>query len=364
MTKKGIRRLLAAALCALCIGGCAHAEEAPELLEPVGVQLAAAEAVVGDISRITVYNGAVVPHVEELYFTVDGDIEEIYATYGQTVSAGDVLATLDQEAQIEQLEALGEQIDALRSEDDYAGQLARIDREILQLELEALMAQPDRDESAVELKRLDIEEFDLSVELEDEFRQMELDRLEEEYAQLEAELGSAELIAPFDGRVMYMNDVAAGDRVSAYAPLIYLADETRLSIETEYVSEMVMISAVDMYALVGDARCGVEYVPMDTEEYLTRVLSGEELKSSFAFTEEAENMTAGAYAAVCVETGRVENALIIPRNSLYMEMGVRYVYVVEDGVRTRREVETGVTNDWQAQITSGLEEGELVYVQD
>lgn len=364
MTIKGSMRLLAAALCAVCIGGCARAEKIPELLEPAGVQLAAAEAVVGDMSKISVYNGAVVPHVEELYFTVGGGLEEMNAAYGQTVSAGDVLAVLDQEAQIERIEELGEQIDALRSEDEYAQRLEQLDREIHQLELEALLAQPDRDDSAVALKRLDIEEFELNAGMEKELRRMKLGQLEEERAGLQAELGSVELIAPFDGRVIYMKDVTVGDRVSAYEPLIYLADDTRMSIESEYVNDMVMVSAVEIYALSGDGRFEIEYSPMDTEEYLKRVLSGEELKSRFEFAGDFDGLSVGDYAAVCVVTGRVENALIIPRNSLYMEAGVRYVYVVEDGVRIRREVETGATNDWQVQIKSGLQEGERVYVQD
>jgi len=193
---------------------------------------------------------------------------------------------------------------------------------------------------------------------------MKLDQLEEEQAELLDEMGSTELIAPFDGRVMYMKDVTAGDRVSAYEPLIYLADETKLSIESEYVYETLLFSAVDMYALVGGERHEIEYVPMDTDEYLKSVLSGEELKSRFEFAGDFGGLTSGVYAAVCVENGRVEDALIIPRNALYMESGVRYVYVVEDGVRVRREVETGATNDWQVQIKSGLQEGERVYVQD
>lgn len=364
MTIKGLKRLLAAALSAACIGGCACAEEIPQLLEPAGVQLAAAEAVTGDISKITVYSGAVVPHVEELCFAVDGEIEDVCVVYGQKVRAGDVLITLNQEAQTERIEALEEQIDALRAADGYAKQLAQIDREILQLELEAILAGPDGDGSEAALKRLDIEEHDLKTGAEAEIRQADLRRLEAEYEKLTAELGSSELIAPFDGQVMYMKTLVPGGRVSAYAPLIYLADESRLSLETEYVSETVITSAVDMYAMVGDQKCAVEYAPMDTEEYLAMVLSGEELKSRFELTDGFEGMTAGEYAAVCVETGRVEDALIVPRNAVYMEAGVRYVYVVEDGVRIRREVQTGVTNDWDAQILAGLEEGEHVYVQD
>lgn len=363
MTIKGTRRLLAAALCVLCIGG-ARAEQVPELLEPAGVQLASTQAVVGDISKITAYSGAVMPHVEKLGFAVDGEIEEIRAVIGGTVCAGDVLITLNREEQIEKCESLEEQIDALRSEDAYAQQLAAIDREILNLELDAILADPDSDPDAAALKRLDIEEFELKAALQGELRRMKLERLEAEYAGLIAQADESELTAPFDGRIMYMKDVSIGDRVGAYADLVYLADDTKKIIRTEYVSEAVMESAVDLYALVGGMKCEIEYVPMSTDEYLSMVLGGEELFSRFAFTDENAPVSVGEYAAVCIETGRVENALVIPRNALYAEMGVRYVYVVEDGMRVRREVETGMMNDLQAQITSGLEEGEYVYVQD
>lgn len=361
MTIKEIRRLLAAAMAALCIGSCARAEEVPALLEPVGVQMAATEAVVMDISKLTAYNGAVVPYVEALCFAIDGEIDELLTAPGQIVRAGDLLATLNREEEDRRCESLKEQIDALRTEDLYASRLAQIDREILQLELEALEAQPDRD--AVALKRLDIEAFELNAALESELRQMDLARLEASYAALLVEADAAQLIAPFDGRVMFMADIASGSRVGAYAPLIYLADETRLSIEAEYVSESDLSGAVDLYALADGVRLEIEHVPMDTADYLAMVLSGETLKSRFDFIGDAA-VSSGQYAAVCMETGRTEDVLAIPRSSLYTESGARYVYVVEDGVRVRREVETGVMNNWYAQILSGLEEGERVYVPD
>ena len=40
------------------------------------------------------------------------------------------------------------------------------------------------------------------------------------------------------------------------------------------------------------------------------------------------------------------------------------LYIVENGVRVRRDVETGATTAWEVQIKSGLEEGEIVYVKD
>ena len=60
----------------------------------------------------------------------------------------------------------------------------------------------------------------------------------------------------------------------------------------------------------------------------------------------------------------VPDALLIPANALFRDSSGKYVYVYEaDGeTRVRRSVETGVTTDWQVQITDGLEEGEIVYV--
>ena len=75
-------------------------------------------------------------------------------------------------------------------------------------------------------------------------------------------------------------------------------------------------------------------------------------------------MAAGDYAAVCLVSKSVPDALLIPANALFRDSSGKYVYVYEaDGeTRVRRSVETGVTTDWQVQITDGLEEGEIVYV--
>jgi len=47
-----------------------------------------------------------------------------------------------------------------------------------------------------------------------------------------------------------------------------------------------------------------------------------------------------------------------------MEAGSRHVYVMKDGVRERRDVETGCIAEHAVEIKSGLEEGDVVYVQE
>lgn len=362
MKKLWIRRLCAAAAAALMLTT-AWAEEVPELREPAGVKLSSAKAYIGDMEKITVYNGSVIPYVEALDFEVDGAIGEVHVVVGQQVKAGDVLLTLDQEAEEKRCETLTEEIAALETEITYIKALAQIDREILNLEMERLDAQLPRDARAVALKQLEIEEFELNARKEEELAQLEMRFLCEELDGLQDKISKAAVIAPFDGRVMFVKELHPGSRVSAYAPLIYMADDTRLMVESEYISETSLGRANDLYALVGGEHVALTPQPLDSAEILAKAVSGEELTTRFDIASDAA-VSAGQYAAVCFVGSRVEDALLVPYNAVYINTGGRYVYVVEDGVRSRRDVKVGQNNGYQMQILEGLEEGENVYVPD
>jgi len=52
---------------------------------------------------------------------------------------------------------------------------------------------------------------------------------------------------------------------------------------------------------------------------------------------------------------------VIPRSALFRSTGAKWqVYVVSDGYAQIRNVEIGILNDRQAQVTAGLDQGELV----
>lgn len=63
----------------------------------------------------------------------------------------------------------------------------------------------------------------------------------------------------------------------------------------------------------------------------------------------------GEYVTARIEGIEIEDALLIPNRAIYQGS---YVYVVEQGVLQRREIEIGWQDEEQALITSGLEEGE------
>lgn len=338
--------------------------QAPELLEPVGVMLDTVEAYVGEVSRIDVYNGSVVPHMEELYFAVEGVVEQMHVIVGQEVKAGDVLIVLNQEAEMERAEAIREEMEELQKNGEYEEQLWEIDLKIIDTEIRALNAMTPHDETAVELKKLEREEMQLNMTLEKSLRSLQLKRLQTELEELEEEMARNTMTAPFDGCVVYASALQRGDYVSAYTPLLYLADESRLSVKSEYISSTYLIACRDLYAHIGDKRYEITPLPIDDEEYIAQVLAGEELSTYFEVEADEGELHAGEFAAVCLMTQRVENALIVPTNAVFTDASGKYLYVIEDGVRVRRDVKIGVTTDWETQILDGLEEGAVVYVKD
>jgi len=79
-----------------------------------------------------------------------------------------------------------------------------------------------------------------------------------------------------------------------------------------------------------------------------------------------DNTGTGFQASVRFETARSEEALIVPRFSVLQDAGgEHFVYVVEGSRIKRQAVETGLRNDHEMEIPSGLEEGDrLISVPD
>lgn len=370
INKNGLRRAMIRMLCMCaaalitCMGASAQEMDVPQLLEPVGVKMDTVEAYISDIYELDIYEGSVAPNVEGLSFSVAGVVKEIHVIAGQEVKAGDVLITLDQDNQRDKIERIEREIEYARTNSDYEDQLARIDRSILELELEMLMVQDPENADAIALKRLDIEQFDLNAELARELRQLELSRLQEELDALNIQVVQNVLVAPSDGTVLHLADMERGSYVNAFTQILFLAIDSQMHIETEYIAENELNRANRIYAHVGSGIYELEPIPQDQKDFYSKMLAGEKITSQFEVLEKDGQVTMGAYAMVCVQKSYVEDALVIPRNALYTDSGSRYIYVVEDNVRIRREITAGLITDTLVEITGGLEEGEVVYVQE
>lgn len=355
----------------LVLSGCARqaAPEAPALLEPVGVKLDMQRVERGDLYRVAVYDGEVVPHVQGLNFAMDGIFESMDVMPGDTVRAGQVLARLDESAVQEQYDALAEEIAHVERLNALDNDMKAIDLNIARLELDRLLAQyakapEEQARQAVQERRTAIERLELEMRQAKQTQALTLDTKRQRLQGLADQLGNNLITAPFDGKVVYIAVRQKGSRVLASDPMVFVADDTRLSLQSVYISQTELRGANEIYARVGGTDYAIEMNPVDMSEYISRMLAGASMELTYTFLDVPEGLEAGQYAAIYVVSGRMEDVLYIPSNALYSDASGRYVYRVVDGMRERRAVTTGGTNGIQTVITGGLEEGDYVYVKE
>lgn len=363
--KKGLTTFLAVLLLMSTLCGCQSQQtsSAPELLEPAGVKMDTATVTRGDIFDVALVEGSVVPYVEEVQFTIDGKLGALYVQVGDTVKEGQLLATLDTESTNKQIETLQNEIKDTQTLARYTDRQAEIDIEIAQAQL-AIQKESGVSAEACKAQEIKIEQMKTDLAQTKELRKMELDRKKASLAKLQENLPNMEMRAPFSGQVVYVRNIKEGNNLSAYTTLICIADETKLSISTEYISERSIKNAEKIYAKIDGTDYDVTYVPYDLDEYISAVLAGKEMYTEFSINEPSTLLQSGQYVALMMVTKSKEKVLTLPINALYKDNNGYYVYKIVDGNRSRCPIGVGVISTTEAEITEGLQEGDVVYVQE
>lgn len=187
------------------------------------------------------------------------------------------------------------------------------------------------------------------------------------YEKQRDQLEASTLIAPFDGTVTYLADVRIGDYVNARKRLITLSDPTLLMVVIPYdytrVGEfatgakvMVVVQGVEFDAVVIQTPYDVP-LDMAETEYNTQIeITGSEADME-AF---AQSVIIGDVVQVVMVLEAKDDVVIISKSAVSLFQGRAIVYVLEDGVKIDKVIETGIATATKYEVVSGLEEGDLV----
>ncbi len=347
--------------------GCKRGGSAPtELLDPAGVKMDTARVQLGELSEIAAYQGEVLPYVEALSFPEDGYLEEIKVFVGDTVSEGQVLAATNEGQLLGQIEGLKEEIDNIRRQGEFSDRQASIDIEIAMEEL-AILTEEEETESLTQKSRekeAEIQRRKLQLRQAQEMRALQLSEKQKNLEELRRKAGRNQITAPFSGRIVYVAQIKAGNAVQAGEPIFYLADESRLHIETEHIPEPNIKNADKIYAKIMDKEYALTYQPYDADVYAAMVAAGEDIPTQFSIEAGESVPESGQFAAVMLRSFCREDVLTIPVNALYQEEGGWYVYRVDEERRVRCDVTVGLITDTKAEIVEGLKEGDVIYVRE
>ena len=369
-----MKRILAVALATgmLFLSGCRKNEvvqEAPELLPAAGVARDVATVIRGVHSVPKLYEAFTVAYAEELSFSVNGVIDEVNVLPGDSVKKGDRLVTINLDSERERAESLKTQIERTKKANEYSNRMTEIDIQILEVEKQALISK-NAPADEIRLKELDILEKRTALEQSRKIQEMSLGELEKSLNELMKVLENDAIIAPYDGVIARGIEVKKGSSVKAYAPVLVLADNSRVKIMSSNVSETNFRTANGgAYALINGKKYDIERVEMEKDEYIAKTLVGDTVYAEINITGPEgweDEVEAGLHCGIVLIHSYVEDQLLIPQNAVLSGTDGKYVYVVgENGEAEKRIIKIRNYQDSiYSVVLEGLEEGEQIYVTD
>lgn len=239
--------------------------------------------------------------------------------------------------------------------------LARLDDEMLAIEVERARAELNRLESEFQRSK---ELFEKNLISKEEFQNARY-RFEAQRSAFEAarlNLQYATIQAPISG-VVARRYIKAGNMVRQNDPLFKIVNFDHL-IANIHVPEVEIkkLRVGQRAELTFDATNGVAYTGrVERISPIVDPASGT-VKVTVAVEDGAGNLKPGMFSRVRIIYDQRENALLIPKHALLSESEPSAVYVVSDSLALRRPVQTGYTTETMVEILEGLAAGEQVVV--
>lgn len=330
-----------------------------------------AEATAGDIEDCDYYDGEINPYMQVLQFPRKGTFSEFRVALGDSVKAGQVIATTQPEYE-EEIEELEEHIEELKT--DYSNTVTSYD---LELETNAWRAGQMRE--MIENMDSEMDGFDdicISFELilsegekiEVEKRQYiektekEITFQEEKLSRLAEKNTSNVIAAPEDGIIAYLADLKVGDEVSVNSYPVVLADDTTCLVQCEYIPETEIEEMERFYAIKDGKQYELIYHPYEDGEFERKNAKEEGVYTFFEVEGADESIEFGEDIKVVMVKESRENVLRVPANCIHRDGENCFVYRYEDGKRKTVSVEIGISDGLHTEILSGIQKGDKIYV--
>ncbi|MCL2425799.1 MAG: efflux RND transporter periplasmic adaptor subunit [Oscillospiraceae bacterium] len=318
---------------ALLLSGCMLPREdellPPNLLQPEEVIFQTIEVERGTIQDILedFVTTASSIHYDMTFHNRSGFLVELNVRPGQDVQEGDVLARLDTAS-------------------------LYIDIQLQQIEVERQ-----------QLLHEDVIRFG-GTRLARRLSELDLERAELRLQQLEDEMEKSTIIAPVDGEVVFLNNIGIGEFVPGRTVLMTIADPE--FIQFEYTGTQTGRIRQGMEA---EIQIGTQRIPARVSMTPTNAPEEERdrMRNTIIFTADDPNdlphdIRIGTRFNFSIFMDEREDVIVVPISAVTNFMGQSFVQILENGMRTERDLEIGITSRTHVEVITGLTEGELLII--
>jgi len=185
--------------------------------------------------------------------------------------------------------------------------------------------------------------------------------------QAQSNISKAQLIAPFDGVVADLN-IQVGQPATASTQALVLVDLSQLwALVNVAESDLPQIKVGQTAQITFDALPGQTYTGHVIEVALAGVTTSGVVNYPVTVVLDQAGadspVRAGMTANVAITTEEHDNVLLVPNRAIKTSGRQRVVTVLKDGKETPVNVTLGLSDNTQSEVTSGLNEGDVVVIQ-
>jgi HlyD family secretion protein len=341
----------------------------------------------GDLERDVSAQGRIVAANHPKLYSPSQGIVTLAVTPGESVQAGQVLATIaspDLESQLAQersrLQSLESELSRTslstrqqNQEDQQTLKLRRVRLDAARRDLERAeklhnegllnVVEYERAKDAVRVAEVELEQSQdggglareaRDFEIQDRRRQIDRQRLV--VADLERRVSELTLRAPFDGMVATI-DVQDRDAVAPNAPILTVVDLSELEVEALIPESYADEAAAGTPAVVsfGGRDYAGELTSVSPEVRASQVQGTVKFKDGIP-----PGLRQGQRVSVRLVFEKQPGVLKVPRGPFLEGGGGRQVYVLSDGLATLQPIEVGATSVSEVEIVEGLKEGDQI----
>lgn len=297
-----------------------------------------------NLNAYLVLNGVVEPERKvEIYSRLSAYVQRIVKEEGAYVKEGDILALLDD------------------TEIRISYDKAKIELEQARLSLEEAEQNYQRNKELIEKDLISQQEFQTQEAVYKQ-RQLDYQNRSEDFKNLQLQLNWTKIRSLSEGYVTERL-IEVGDHVNAneqvftiedFKPLlirVYVPSSDATRLKTRMPAE-VTTEALKGKTFLGNVKLINPRIDVQTGT----------VKVTVEVSDGSLQLKPGMFVEVRIITGAKENLLVIPRKAVLYKQNRTYVFVMNGNQVSQREVTLGLFEEDQVEVTSGLEEGEVIVV--
>jgi membrane fusion protein (multidrug efflux system) len=294
------------------------------------------------LNSYLVLNGIVEPERKvEVYSRLGAYVNQIVKEEGAYVHEGDVLAILDD------------------TEIKISYEQAKIALEQAKLALDEAEKNMTRSLELYKKELISEQEYQ-TAEATYKQRQLDYQTRQESFKDLELQLNWAKIRALAEGYVTERL-IEAGGRVTANQQAFTIEDFKPLLVRVYVPTSDAISLKTGLPAVVT-----TEILKDETFKGMITLINPRvdvqtgTIKVTVEVYDDTLRLRPGMFVEVRVATGTKEGVLVIPRKAILYKTGKTYVFVLNNGLASQREVTLGLTEEDQAEVTAGLAEGDVI----